>query len=1360
MDDENSQRQPAGMDYAHLNFRDATMNLHNFIYTTDSISGIVKQLVVKEQGGLDIRELRTVFHYDDHGAVLDGLYLQTPTTILQDHVEVHYPSVARLKEHLQSLQLKLNVKNSAIGLHDVLVFVPELEKQDFFHKYKNRTFKVEAVITGTLDNLDIADLYAAGLENTEIVLNGRLSGLPEPKNMGYNLHISKFISSRKDISGLVPDSLLPSVRIPDKFGIMGQVAGTIQDYNADLYLASTSGAAYIKGSLATSPGKNRETYNLAVRTSQLNIGNILKQDSLLGEVTANFNVKGQSLDVKTMNTVVDGNIIAALVKGYRYHDITMSGKVNGKRGTLDMISADSNFRVQISGHADFSGKYAAAVADIRMDSIDFHALKLYSTELRVHGIIHADFPELDPDYPRGRLVWWQPVVNADGKRYYPDSIYIVSYPGTDAGQNIFADLDVAQVRITGKTPLTKIVPIIQEHINRHYKFPVTDSTRKSLATLKVNTTKETVVINRKDTVQLPSDYGLKITANVIDKPMLHSLLPGLTSFDSIHIDGVLSPKYLSLKVFVPGIIYGSTSIENGLVVANGTDSAFTYKITADKINYNKFALWFADIHGNFDKDYITTNISISDQDKKERFAIIANMQNIGDSQIVQLQPGLKLNYKVWEVAQPNRIVLANGGFYVHNFEISNSGQYIKANSGQSAVNTPLKIDITNFQLSNITEIASAHDTLLAGGILGGTVTIDRMTPSPQVTADMQVLGLSILGDTLGDLQLQVNNKAENALDTKLKLTGQGNDISLTGAYYTQPSDGNDFKFNLDVTALALHSFETIAMKQVRNSSGYLRGKLQAQGTISAPRITGELHTDNLVTTVSQLNATFKMPSEKIGFTGDGISFNNFAIYDSAGNKAVFNGNINIADLSDIQLNLTLKAEKWRALHSTVKDNKVFYGDLLLTTNLGIKGTVSSPSIDGDLKILKGTNMTIVNPESTPEIESHEGVVLFVNMKDTARRYVLVPSEKTTVKHKMKAGSEFNVNITIDKDAQFSLIIDQASGDFLSVKGDATINASVTQGGDFSLSGTYALHSGSYQLNYNFIKRKFIIKEGSIITFAGDPVKGTNLDVTAAYEAQIAPYDLVQRQVTDPAQLNYYKQRLPFNVDLHLKGPVLTPRLTFDIVLPENKVYPLSTDQVELIQGKLSQVRTDTSELNKQVFAILILSRFVSDDPFSSGAANSVGFTALQSVSTFIGEQLNQVAGKFIKGVDISADLATTQDYTTGDMRQRTDLNLAASKRLLNDRLKLTIGNDFELQGPQTNNTQNSMVPTNLAADYLLTSDGKYTIRAYRRAYDEGVLQGYVTETGLNFIVSLDYDKFKDVFLSRKNKKENTTEIKK
>ncbi len=1347
MDDNNSAPVAAGIDYSHLNIKNGSIDVHNFLYNGDTTRAVVTHFKGHEQSGIDVKELKTAFNYNPQGAELNNLYFQTPQTLLQNHIGVHYPSLAALYKNMQLLQLNINLVNSTIGINDLLVFAPDLQKQEQFRKIKDKQFKLDADITGQLNDLHIAHFYGAGLGNTEVLLSGRLTGIPVTNKIGYNLNITRFQSSRIDVSMFLPDSLLAYVRIPDKFGATGQVAGNMQDVKTEMYLVSSDGMAYAKGSVATSPGKNKEKYDVLLRATGLNLGRILKQDSLLGVVTATIAAKGTSFDLKTMVAALDGVITSAEVKGYRYHNIKLSGKVDAQHGNIDFLSVDTNLQVQFTGEADFSGKYASARGYLKIDSIDFRALKLYSSELRARAIIHFDFPVLNPDYPQGTFVWWKPVINADGRRYYLDSLFITSKPGTDASQHISANLDVLNATVTGKTPLTSILPILQEHINRHYKFGKVDTIAAALK-------------KSPKTVTIPADYDLTINAQIIDKPMLHGLLPGLTSFDSIHVDGSMTPGNLLVNINAPDIIYGATTIENAGIKINEVDSAFTYRATADKISQGSMVARYADIHGKLDNDFITTNLSLSDDQKKERFALSATMQMQGDSQTIQLQPGLILNYKNWEVAQPNKIVIGKGGCYVQNFQISNNGQYIKAGSNESRFNTPLKIDIANFMLSNITEAISREDTLLAGGVLGGTVTIKQMTPSVKLTSDLLIQQLSILGDTLGNLSAQIDNKQDNILGTKITLKGHGNDIAMNGSYFLKQNNGNDFNFNIDVNALALHSFESIAQNQVHNSSGYLRGRLNAAGTLSAPLITGELKTDNLVTTVSQLNAVFKMPSEKIEFTNSGLQFSNFTIHDSADNKAVFNGSINTTDLSNISMDMKVAARNWRALNSTSKDNKTFYGNLLLTANLDIKGTVTAPTVDGNIKVLKGTNITYVNPETAPELQASKGVVAFVNMKDTGRGNYLAPKSADTVKRKMKVGADFNVNIAVDKSAIFSLVVDQASGDFLSVKGDATLNAAVTPGGTMSLTGNYEIHEGSYQLNYNFIKRKFAIKDGSAITFAGDPLTGTNLDITAAYEAQVAPFDLMQREITDAAQLNFYKQRLPFHVDMHMKGELMKPLLTFDVVLPENKVYPISADLVEMIQGKLNQVRLDTSELNKQVFAVLILNRFVSDNPFSSGASGSPAFMALQSASTFIGEQLNQAAGKFIKGVDFSVDLASTEDYTSGNMQQRTDLNLAASKQLLNNRLKLTVGNDFELQGPQTTSNQNSMIPTNLAADYLLTGDGKYSMRAYRKVYDEGILEGFVTETGLNFIVNLNYNNFKEIFMKKKKKQEDSIHTKK
>ncbi|MES2701611.1 MAG: translocation/assembly module TamB domain-containing protein [Bacteroidota bacterium] len=1357
MDDENKPKLKHGLDYSHLDIKDLGMSLRGLSYNSDTVLGDLKQFTVKEQSGLNVQELRTVFNYSSNGVILQDLYLQTPDTRLQNYAEVSYPSLETLSKNIGAMQVNVNLENSYVGLKDLALFMPSLRQQPVFRKLSNSRIRVDAKVKGYVNNLDIAKLHVSGLTNTELAISGRVRGLPEPRNLNYNVHISSFRSSRQDLTAILPPGTLSSIRVPDRFGIVGQLAGTMSSYNGAIVFASTDGYANVKGQLAMGR-KGAERYNVVGSIRQLNLGRILMQDDIKGPVTASFDVKGQGFDPKTMSAAGKVDIASATVKGYRYHDVLVKGSVVKQKVVADIQSFDKNARLTISAKADLAPKYPAIVADIKIDSIDLQALNLSKTELRARGTIHADIPVLNPDYPEGKFVWYQPVIVADGTRYFMDSVYAVSKPTADRSQNIFVNLDVLQATVTGHTPLTKVGAIVAEHINRHYyALPVNDTagTAGAKYTITVKPRKEKTIKTKP--ADVPANYDLQFKAVVLDKPLLRGLVPGLTSFDSIHLDGSLTPRDLAFNAKVPELVYTSYTVKNADAQLRGTDSALTYAVTADQVSNLSLGVWYAKVNGRIDNNFITTDISLSDSLKRERFAVRANMTSVGPAQVIRVDTGLKLNYDVWQVAQPNQIVLDNRGVYVQNFSISHEGQSLTANSTQQQPNSPMRIDIFNFQLANVSEIISRSDTLLATGLLNGNVMIERMSPTMQMTGDLTVQELALYGDTLGNVHALANNKTDNAIDAKVTLTGHGNNIVATGMYYLKPQNGNTLDLNVALSPLAVKSIEGLVSHQIRKTSGYLRGELKLQGTLTDPHITGKLKTDNLRTTVAYLGTEYLMPSETIDFYQYQMVLRDFKLLDSAGNKATINGSIATVEWTNLDFNLAVKANNWQALNSTAKDNDMFFGDLFLTTDLKIKGTSTDPSVEGNVHVLKNTKFTVINPQQNSEASSSKGIVMFQNMRDTSA--YLVPKPDTLVaKRRFSAGSGINVGITVDKEAEFSMIIDQASGDFVSIHGEANLITAIRPGGAMDVTGTFTIYSGVYQFNYNFIKRKFQIQSGSSISFGGDPLTSTVLNITAVYEARVSPYDLVMRQVPDPAELNFYRQGLPFNVTAHMEGNLQQPSFRFDVVLPENRVYPLSADKIDLVQAKLAQMRADTSETNKQVFAILILNRFVSDDPFSSGATTSLASTAAQSISTFIGEQLNQVAGKLIKGVDLSVDLATTDDYTTGDLRRRTDLNVAASKRLMNDRLKVTIGNAFELEGPQTaGNNQSSLVPSNIAADYLLTGDGRYTLRAYRRNYDAGVFQGFIAETGLNFIISADYNRLKTVFMRRKPRRQQVTQ---
>lgn len=1324
MDNQSQPRLASGIDYAHLDVRNLVLDVQDVYYTMDTISAAINHFTVQEKSGLFIKELKTKLAYYPQGAYLRDLYLQTSNTILRDYAEVTYPSLDALQNNLQSLKLKINLHKSVVGLKDVLIFVPDLRSQPFFKKYGNERLDLEAAVTGYMNNLDIKKFALSGLGNTRAQLKGKLMGLPDANKLRYDINIAELRSTSSDLSSLLPPAALEQVRLPNSFNITGTVKGTAQDYSPNLFINTSDGNAWLKGYVYMSPGKGKEKYDLNIRTQELNLGRILKQDSTLGKLTAVVTAKGRSFDVKYMDAAVTGNIVSAGFNGYTYSAINFNGNVAGQQGAVNLVSGDPNLRMQLDAEANFANEHPSVFANVLIDSADLQALKLYQEEFKIRANIKADFPVLNPDYPEGDLVINRPTVLLSGQRYFLDSLYITSKPNQDTGNHIIINADAIYATIMGHTPLSQTGNIMQQHISRYYTIKSADSAKAQKSA--------------------PSQYDLRVDALVRDRPLMHILLPGLESMDTIGIHASIDPNNLSLTAAMPSMVYSGMTLQNGNVNVKG-DGTLQYSATLDRFANSSMELWYASVSGNVSGQTITSDITISDTGKTPRFALSATLQQKENEQVLSLRNGLKLNYTDWNVSQPNQIVFGKDGFYVQNFKISNAGQSIALNSETPTFSAPMTIAINDFLISNLTEIVQ-KDTLLANGILNSNLKVQNITTTPQVSGSLDIRYLAFKNDTIGNFDLQLQEASANMVTARASVTGNNNNIIISGNYYPTPVNGNNFDLNIDLQAVHLQTFEGLAMHQIKNTSGYIRGNLKVQGTMTAPKVTGELRTDKLITTPTALGSPLNMPAEKISFVPDGIVFENFKIVDEKGNSGTISGKVTTTDYRNMDLALRVRANKWQVLNSTAKDNEIFYGKLIISSNIRINGAPSAPVINGNLTIHDSTKLNIIIPQTDPSIQEREGVVEFVDMDDPDRNKYLVPNDSMP-KMAMRAGADLNMNVTVEDNAEFSVIIDQSTGDFLRVRGEAALNTTVNPDGTVGLTGVYELKDGAYELNYNFIKRRFNIKPGSKITFAGDPMEA-QVDITAVYTANIPPYDLVEKRVqTD--QLNFYKQRIPFDVKLMLSGPLMKPVINFDIELPDERNYRVSSEVLTTTRARLTELRNDASDLNKQVFAVLILNRFIAENPFESGTSTDAAYIARQSVSRFMSEQLNRFANDLVNGLELTFDLQSTEDYTTGQKRDKTDLNVAASKRLLNDRLTITVGNNFELEGQtQTNNENTSLVPGNLAADYQLSPDGRYKVRIYRRNENESMVQAYSVETGVSFIVTLEYNKFKNIFRKR------------
>jgi hypothetical protein len=1343
---------PRGLDFNHMNIRELNTEIENLAYSPDTISGKISSLTFNEKSGLQIKEFHTAFFYGPKNAYLNDMYLETPNTILQKQIQVGYPSLDAISKNIGALTINANLDGSKLNLKDVLLLMPTMAGMEPFKSSPNSVFKINGRVAGRVNNLNIPNLEITGLSRTHIKASATIKGLPDVNKVYADLTIKDFNTSRSDILRLVPKGTIPAnVTIPEDMNLKGTFKGGMTNFNTKLNLRSSLGAADLNA-VYNGARKGHESYTADVKLNDLNVGVLTRQPQMVGKITMNAKVKGAGINPKNLSLQFNGNVASAYVKGYTYKNLQMKGTATNGNYVVNARMKDPNINFALDAKADLNKKYPSVKATLMVDSINLQALKLTTTPMRFHGKVVADVPTADPDYLNGKILLTDMLLVNNGQRIALDTVSLVSTATPDSS-TLYLKLPMMTAHMRGKYQLTQVGPALQDVINKYYDTNMAGGATAT-ARAKIDSTNRAKLKNNKSIKPAYSPQQFVFDMRLIKTPILTQFVPDLKQLDPVTISGRFdsSTGELVINGAMPKVIYGTNTISNGKLNINTNNNALNYALTVDQVKMGtSFNLLYPSISGSAQNNKLNISVQVRDAAKKERYRIAGVFTALpNEYQFSFLQNGLMFDYTPWTVNPNNALQFGGKGILARDFSISNNNQTLSVNSNSAEYNSPITVGFTNFKIETLTKIAQ-QDSLLVGGTINGKAEISNLQKSPQFTAAMNINDFNFKGDTVGNIALKVNNQTENAFAADVKITGKGNEVTLNGLYYTAPESKLDM--NLNIVTLNMKSIEGFSFGAIRRASGNITGQLKITGAPSAPQVRGNVNFNQVGFNVSMLNSYFRMQKESITFNDDGIRFNDFTLVDSTGNKAVVSGTVYTKTYTDFRFGLDINTNNFRVINSTQADNKLYYGKLYLDSRIKIRGDMKKPVVDATLTVNDKTDLTIVLPSDDPAIEDRKGVVYFANTNAPKMDSIMLAKKLDSLKQSDVTGMDVNATINVNKAANFNIVIDERNGDVVHLKGDAQLSAGIDPSGKINLTGTYTVDEGSYNLSYATVNRKFDFKKGSTITWTGDPTTA-DINLTATYVAKVPPIDLVSQQITgDEAARTMYLQKLPFNVNLNLKGELMKPEITFDIILPEDN-YTVSSDVISTVNNRLAQVRQDPNELNKQVLGVLVLGHFIGDNPLQSqGPGTSISGTIRNSVSSLLSDQLNKLAGDLIGGVALSFDLQSGEDYSTGQAQNRTDLNVGLSKQFLNDRLTVTVGNNFNLEGQN----QPGQKATNIAGDvsigYKLSKDGRYALRAYRK--DEYiVIQGEVIETGVAFTLTVDYNRFSQLFRKRSKDEKN------
>jgi hypothetical protein len=1312
-----------GMDFNHLKLRNLGITAEGVAYSDAGIKVRVKNGKLNEKSGFTLLDLHGDVVYSDQQVKISNFLVKTPNTHIENNTQLNYTSMDDLTKHPEKVKIAMEVKNTTIGLKDAAYFSDAVPAN-----YRNEKIKVSAIANGYMSNLNIPKLQVTGLKNTRIDMSGTVKGLPDVNKTFLDLNVKRFSLTKADLMVLIPKNTLPkNITLPNAINANGKFRGSMTNFNTGFNINTDMGSAKL---LAVMKGpKGRENYTANINLNNFNVGRMMQMDSTLGRITAIAAVKGTGLDMKKASASVKARVVSAQYNKYTYRNLLLSGSYTQQKLNLKSSMADTNANFNLTAFVNMAGKYPAVKGNMNLKQIDLQKLNFSPTEFKVAGLIEMDIASADPDYLNGDVAINGLQVVKEGQRFNIDTIEVHSEANAD--HNLLTlNSEILRARVDGKYQLTHLAPAIINQINKYYQFG--------------------------EVTKVP-DQRFRFYVNFYNPKFLQNLVPELTTFAPARMNGLLDTQKdsLTMNAWFPRIVYGDYKVDSTLLAVDNKNQKLNYKLTVRNMQSPSFALYHTEVSGDAMNNNLGLNIFLRDSKRKDKYVLGGNFKSIAKDFRFSFDPDkLLLNYEKWAVSPENYIQFGKSGILANQFNLSKGGQVLSINSVEQTPNSPLRVEFKDFRIETLTRFAAA-DSALAGGNINGTVNVKDLAATPKFEANLTIDQLRYQKDMLGTLRFAVNNNTANAYEVNVALSGV-HELRANGFYYTAPKSALDLTLNID--KIDLKAVESLSMGQIKKGSGTVTGQFNITGALDAPKVLGELKFNQVAFNAAYVNSYFRMPNETITFNEKGVNFNNFTIIDSLNHKATINGGILTSNYQDFKFNMDIKTQNFRIMNSTAANNELIYGTVFLTSTISVRGDLNQPDVEMDLKVEDKTKFFFAMPPTDPSIIDQEGIVQYIDADVAPFNNQKALAAADSISKAPVKGMNLSATIAIDPDASLSVIVDPANGDALMVRGQATLTATVDPSGKISLTGAYEVSDGSYSLSVGPLgKKEFKLVQGSTIVWTGEPTTA-NVDLTALYEINAAPIDLLSNQISTESEgtRNTYKTKLPFQVYLMMTGELLKPVIKFKLDLPENERGALSGQ----VYTKLQQINNDESELNKQVFSLLALNRFMSDNPFQSLAGGGgVSTLARSSVSKLLTEQLNNLASNLIQGVDLNFGVNTSEDYSTGHLEQKTDLEIGLSKKLLNDRLTVTVGSSFGLEGAETPGKSSSNIAGNVNVEYLLSADGRYRLRAYRRNQNEGVIEGEIIETGIGFALVVDYNKFREVFRKFSKKNRNQQERK-
>ncbi len=1306
---------PKKLNPSHLALRDINANISLKSITNDSISLRIRSLSLKEQSGLNLKDLRLKLNANRTTANVSGLSFNLPHTHFeQSELLATYDARKSWSNLWPTLRVKATVDNAAFSTRDFAWILKMPEDLEIEGKFSTNVLILPGKIQLNAFKLSANDQALQLLANATLQKN-------EKGFYAIATQIEQLRVKRNFTQTVVP-CVLKDTTWTRRIARLGDI--DLQGHAN--YRFGEEGTSRLK--LNTEAGAVRADVSWSptaisgdVTLSKANPARFMANAKLPSDVNAHLSAQASLKEKRLTAAKAKADVSHLVWNAHTFSPIYLTAAYNGTQLSAQLKSTDAAAHLTLDGTATMANsringlKVEAQIANIHPSTLGQQGALAQAS---YKATVHADLTNLQGSKPAGYVnICDFAMANGPHGDYSLDELTATLSPAAN-GSKFELNSDFADVSLDGHFSLNHMKQAALTLANRALPGLFSAPKSRSTGTWNLNAT-----VKRTDIVKSFTGTNLKLESPLL----LHGTLDA-------------SGGRTFLTATTDGIAIGNTTLKDPSIYLQGQGSEFKAlaQLTKD-ISGKPFKL---EMNLATRDSALTANVEWRGSGTGRRYE--GAMETVtrffptkgkGIDFSTQIRPTqFFLADSVWNIAS-GTLSFRNREFSVHNVSIAREDQSLAINGQLDRQgNDSIVADLRNIDISYILDLIN-FDAVEFGGLASGQAVLTHTTQHPQLHARLSIPDFRFNKGPMGSTDIIASwNSTDKRinLDADMRLPHKQGGTQVKG--YVSPAE-KGLELNITANRTDLRFLRRYIDGIFDDFCGDATGFVRLYGPFKQLNFQGEV-TANAQATILSTGVNYKVTDGAVHMYPGTFAFENFTVTDPKGGKGTADGALRHTHLKNLRYDFNVHADHMLCYDKPEEHDLPFYSTTVGSGNVSLRGGTGFFNADINLRPESGTTF-VYNLGATDNASTDNSMVHFARTADpTTDADNLSAEDEAKGKEKNETSTDITLNLLIDANpsAQVQIITDPRAGDRLTLYGNGAMRATYRNKGAFEMYGTYHIARGDYKLSIQDIIRKDLtIDPESQMTFSGDPL-AADLDLKAKYTVNGVSL----------SDLNYgagFNQKsVKVDCILNIGGKARNPQINFDLDL-----HNISEDEKQMVR----QLIATDEDMNRQIIYLLGIGRFYTASTNGSVAqttSQQQSSAAMRSfISTTITSQLNSAIANVLGNQshwNFGANVATGT-YGWNDM----EVEGLLEGRLFNDRL--LINGNF---GYRDRPTYTSNFVGDFDIRYLLTPRGSVSLRAYSETTDRYFTKNSLTTQGIGLSLQRDFQKFTDLFKPKRKRK--------